>query len=318
MGKHGQFCQSNCTGGDYCLDNICNRFNGDCGGCVEERWGEDCQFECPTCSDGMCIQGNGECVIGCVDGTWGQRCENTCHERCDICDRQSGECITCEAGKFGSVCERNCSENCLPSPDGLIRCSNDAGHCNEVACKSGYYGLTCKTECNQNCASNDNGTVDCEINTGECLYNCSDGWFGPLCTGECLDSCKGRKCVGELDNCVDGCSDLYYGDRCQALCNEGCKNGKCDDFGVCTERCENEKYGLMCDKNCNEVCIDGACDINSGRCDYCYNFTTDNFHMCKTASMYTLEPRCEKTGLRGFRPGPTQTGLYSHRRWLEV
>ena len=24
------------------------------------------------------------------------------------------------------------------------------------------------------------------------------------------------------------------------------------------------------------------------------------------------EPRCEKTGLRGFRPGPTQTGLYSH------
>ena len=30
------------------------------------------------------------------------------------------------------------------------------------------------------------------------------------------------------------------------------------------------------------------------------------------------EPRCEKTGLQGFRPGPTQTGLYSHRRWLEV
>ena len=30
------------------------------------------------------------------------------------------------------------------------------------------------------------------------------------------------------------------------------------------------------------------------------------------------EPRSEKTGLRGFRPGPTQTGLYSHRRWLET
>ena len=26
----------------------------------------------------------------------------------------------------------------------------------------------------------------------------------------------------------------------------------------------------------------------------------------------------EKTDLRGFRPGPTQTGLYSHRRWLEA
>ena len=31
-----------------------------------------------------------------------------------------------------------------------------------------------------------------------------------------------------------------------------------------------------------------------------------------------FEPRCEKTVLRGFRPGPTQTGLYSHRRWLEA
>ena len=26
------------------------------------------------------------------------------------------------------------------------------------------------------------------------------------------------------------------------------------------------------------------------------------------------EPRSEKTGLQGFRPGPTQNGLYNHRR----
>ena len=35
----------------------------------------------------------------------------------------------------------------------------------------------------------------------------------------------------------------------------------------------------------------------------------------ETARMWKLvsyEPRCEKTGLRGFRPGPTQTGLYNH------
>ena len=30
------------------------------------------------------------------------------------------------------------------------------------------------------------------------------------------------------------------------------------------------------------------------------------------------EPRREKTGLRGSRPGPTQTGLYNHTRWLEA
>ena len=31
-----------------------------------------------------------------------------------------------------------------------------------------------------------------------------------------------------------------------------------------------------------------------------------------------FEPRLEKTCLRGFRPGLTQTELYSHRRWLEA
>ena len=30
-----------------------------------------------------------------------------------------------------------------------------------------------------------------------------------------------------------------------------------------------------------------------------------------------FEPRREKTALRDFRPGPTQTGLYSHRRKLD-
>ena len=30
------------------------------------------------------------------------------------------------------------------------------------------------------------------------------------------------------------------------------------------------------------------------------------------------EPRSEKTGLRGFGPGPTQIGLYRHRRWVEA
>ena len=35
-------------------------------------------------------------------------------------------------------------------------------------------------------------------------------------------------------------------------------------------------------------------------------------------SPVTYEPRCEKNGLRGFRLGPTQTGLHGHRRWLEA
>ena len=30
------------------------------------------------------------------------------------------------------------------------------------------------------------------------------------------------------------------------------------------------------------------------------------------------EPVCEKTKNLGFKPGPTQTRLYKHRRWLEA
>ena len=38
----------------------------------------------------------------------------------------------------------------------------------------------------------------------------------------------------------------------------------------------------------------------------------------KFHALRLYEPRCEKTSLRGFRPGPTQTRLYSYRRWLET
>ena len=31
-----------------------------------------------------------------------------------------------------------------------------------------------------------------------------------------------------------------------------------------------------------------------------------------------IEPHCEKTNLRGFRPGLTQTRLYNHTRWPEA
>ena len=34
----------------------------------------------------------------------------------------------------------------------------------------------------------------------------------------------------------------------------------------------------------------------------------------QTETWRRYEPRCEKTGLRDFRPGLTQTGLYSYRR----
>ena len=47
------------------------------------------------------------------------------------------------------------------------------------------------------------------------------------------------------------------------------------------------------------------CIVETGKC-------------AKLLILLQIEPRREKTGLRGFRPGPTQTGLYSLRKELEA
>ena len=55
----------------------------------------------------------------------------------------------------------------------------------------------------------------------------------------------------------------------------------------------------------------GCINKNVGQ-DYFLSFVKNRL------SQTLYEPRCEKTGLRGFRSGPTQTRLYSQRRWLEA
>ena len=44
----------------------------------------------------------------------------------------------------------------------------------------------------------------------------------------------------------------------------------------------------------------------------------DNIPISNLSVIVLIGPRREKTGLRGFRPGPTQTGLYKLRKELEA
>ena len=53
----------------------------------------------------------------------------------------------------------------------------------------------------------------------------------------------------------------------------------------------------------------------SQNCSLCFCICKLLVLSCK-GSKY--EPVREKTNNLGFRPGPTQTGLYSHRKWLEA
>ena len=55
---------------------------------------------------------------------------------------------------------------------------------------------------------------------------------------------------------------------------------------------------------------------------YCIEFEElKNEHIAMTRKLVSTtlnnEPMREKTSSLGFRPGPTQTGLYKHRRQLE-
>ena len=59
----------------------------------------------------------------------------------------------------------------------------------------------------------------------------------------------------------------------------------------------------------NEVCDKLANTINEHISDLLNDELVSN---------KLFEPRREKTGLRGFRPGPTQTGLYKLRKELEA
>ena len=49
-----------------------------------------------------------------------------------------------------------------------------------------------------------------------------------------------------------------------------------------------------------------------------YKESASSYSMTGTLLSLKIEPRREKTGLRGFRPGPTQTGLYKLRKELEA
>ena len=52
------------------------------------------------------------------------------------------------------------------------------------------------------------------------------------------------------------------------------------------------------------------------KCDYLFSLLLSIG--VSFGAVFTFEPRCEKTGLRGFRPGPTQTRLCNYRRQLEA
>ena len=70
---------------------------------------------------------------------------------------------------------------------------------------------------------------------------------------------------------------------------------------------------------CMDLCIGQRVNVDNSTCSSAIH-SLDGIFFCVRwlFCTYLSEPRCEKTGLRGFRPGPTQTGLCSYTRSLEA
>ena len=93
--------------------------------------------------------------------------------------------------------------------------------------------------------------------------------------------------------------------------------------GLCRSLSETQETGFPATqlKFCYYIPWVRIWKVFSGQCPWCCIFCCQAADAARTVATHcevkTYEPRCEKTGFRGFRPGLTQTGLYNQRRWLE-
>ena len=82
------------------------------------------------------------------------------------------------------------------------------------------------------------------------------------------------------------------------------------------------KKGMDCtklvDDSTNSESIDNWKSV--WRSAECSEIESHKFFICNAYTIDDsgiIELLCEKAGILGFRPGPTQTGLYCHIRWLD-
>ncbi|XP_062599172.1 multiple epidermal growth factor-like domains protein 10, partial [Saccostrea cucullata] len=268
QGYWGGTCEKKCP--STCPMNVCNINTGFCDSCSNGHYGDTCEKICSsTCLERKCIKQTGICSSGCVPGYYGyfySDCTLACGNcSTSTCDRNTGNCQTCNTGYYGAKCDIHCRNACFNK-----ECSQNNGSCSN-GCNSGLYGLFCDKLCNKNCRQfncSQNGTCinGCKPNwSGDTCNRCDSTHFGTNCSQVCNVNCINQACNNVTGVCTVGCKSGFYSQKCEQRCSASCQSNCNRNSGSCEGECPAGKYGDRCEQTCHQNCKK-VCSKSSGLC----------------------------------------------------
>jgi MYXO-CTERM domain-containing protein len=264
---------------------VCNNFDDDCDGPVDEDLGAPIGDSCGGGAD--CTPGTLECTNGVVEcvGTMGGEAE-TCNGLDDDCDSfvdeeplpgTGGQCTDPGFEMFGDTGE--CEFGMIECIAGGLECSGYIGPTPEIC-----NGLDddCDGEADQfaDCPVPDNMCLD-----GGCAEPCNMTEFPCPFGFQCKEYDEGRFCIP--DQCVGvTCPQGFVCDSDTGECNDLCDGVTCQDGQTCQGGGCFDCFTLGCPDD--EICVVGMNNIGTCIPDPCLDVECDEGQFCSDGDCQPL------------------------------